>query len=132
MSRSRSSLRAVETIQAPDRRRRGRRSVLELQQYDGRELTPGRQRQRIVHRCGGRRRTHDDDGVVADGRKILVEVRIPPQGVFDDGGVRPLNLNMLSDQQSIIIARSNRHYSHNLAAIPRALLARESTGSERI
>jgi hypothetical protein len=38
---------------------------------------------------------------------MLIEGRFLAQGMLDNGGVRPLDLNMLSDQQSKFVAGCN-------------------------
>ena len=53
----------------------------------------------------GRRRSDDDDGVEAGGRELRLERAVLAQAMFHEAGIRPLDLNVLSDQQSIIGAR---------------------------
>ncbi len=54
-----------------------------------------------------RRRGDYDDGIETDGGKMLIQIGILAEGVFDDDGVRPLDFNVLSDQQSIFVAGCN-------------------------
>ncbi len=79
--------------------------VLQHEQHDGRELGLGQQPGRQSFRGGGRRRSDDDDRVEADGGELRLERAVLAQAMFHDVRIRPLDLNVLSDQQSMIGAR---------------------------
>ncbi len=98
-------LAAVEPVQAWDGGgfRAGR--VLQHEQHDGRELGFGQQSGRQSFRSGGRRCFYNDDRVKSDGGKLRLERIVFPQTVFDEIRVRPLDLNMLFDQQPVVGAR---------------------------
>ncbi len=98
-------LAAVEPVQAGDGGglRVGR--VLQHDQDEGRELRFGQQSGRQIFRGGGRRYPYDDDRVEPDGGELRLERIVLPQAMFDEIRVRPLDLNMLSDQQLLVGVR---------------------------
>jgi hypothetical protein len=99
-------LAAVEPVQ-PRSGGFGRRRVLQHEQHDGRELGFGEQGGRKSLRGAGRRRSDDDDRIEADGRKLRVERAVLAEAVFHQSAIRPFDLNVLSDQQSMIVACSD-------------------------
>jgi hypothetical protein len=100
-------LAAVKPVQPRSGGGLGRRRVLQHEQHDGRELGFGQQDGRQSLRGAGRRRSDDDDRIEADGRKLRVERAVLAQAVFHQSAVRPFDLNVLSDQQSMIVACSD-------------------------
>ncbi len=83
------------------------RGIFEQHQDDRREFRLGRLRRRElddgVRRCGA-----DDDDRIESGRgKAAVQLGLPTQGMLDHARVGPLDLDMLSDQQSIFVAGCN-------------------------
>jgi len=65
---------------------------LRRRQVDGRIRGPG---------------ADDDDRIETGCGKTAVEIGLLAQGMLDDGGVRPLYFNVLSDQQSMFVAGCN-------------------------
>ncbi len=83
------------------------RGIFEQQQDDRRKFRLGRLRRREIDGGIRRRGADDDDRIETGCGKIAVEIGLLAQGMLDDGGVRPLDFNVLSDQQSIFVAGCN-------------------------
>ena len=69
--------------------------------------------------CGGLC-ADDDHGIESNGCELLIQGRILAERVLHDGSIRPLDLDVLADQQSVIVTGCYQQEPHDLKPQSRA------------